>query len=244
MSFILNALKKSEKERQHRDNPHLHDVRNTPAFLRKKQLHASRKRKVFFVLGLVVILFSCILYILGPNIENWKFQKETDMSVLGLLPIGDEKEKIRLHTSSSSSNPVFQAELERKEVPGVSRKKPILDQNVIVEQHVPGSSKSYDAVKHTITVNNEILFARSLAERQNDAPFPDLKNLSVNTKDLLPELHFAGHTYSIDPKKRMIIINNNILREGEKIDNNLQLIEITWNGVVLEFKGRKFKKVF
>jgi general secretion pathway protein B len=245
MSFILNALKKSEKERQLRENPHLHDVRSTPAFLRRKQLHAHRKRKVFFVLGLVVIISGCIFYVLGSNVENWKFQKMKEPSIAGSLPAVVEKEEVQVQKRSlSSSDVIFQEELERKGIPDVSSKFLVSAQKKNEERHEPAPNKAYDDVKHTITVNKEILFIRSLAERQNEVPLPDMKNLPVVTQDALPKLHFAGHTYSTDPKKRMIIINNNILREGQKIDKNLQLIEITRNGVVLEFNGRKFKKNF
>jgi len=64
--------------------------------------------------------------------------------------------------------------------------------------------------------------------------------LSGVTKEKFPNLQFAGHAYSRNPAKRMIIINNSILREGDRINSQLRLMEITPDGVILEQDGQKF----
>ncbi|BCL61756.1 hypothetical protein DGMP_24490 [Desulfomarina profundi] len=70
---------------------------------------------------------------------------------------------------------------------------------------------------------------------------PDRAELPVTTKDTFPQLHFAGHAWSTVPSKRMIIINNAILREGDRIDPQLRLMEITRRGVILEQGEKKFR---
>lgn len=70
---------------------------------------------------------------------------------------------------------------------------------------------------------------------------PDRAELPVATKDTFPQLHFAGHAWSTVPSKRMIIINNAILREGDRIDPQLRLMEITRRGVILEQGEKKFR---
>jgi len=56
----------------------------------------------------------------------------------------------------------------------------------------------------------------------------------------VPKLKFAGHTYAKTPAQRMIIINGQILREGDVIASGTRLMEITWEGVVIDFKGARF----
>ncbi|MGW8195346.1 MAG: general secretion pathway protein GspB, partial [Desulforhopalus sp.] len=73
------------------------------------------------------------------------------------------------------------------------------------------------------------------------SPLPLVKDLPANLRAQLPKFHFAGHTYSEDPAQRMIIINNNITREGDRIDLDTRLVEITWEGVVIDYKGIKFR---
>jgi len=69
----------------------------------------------------------------------------------------------------------------------------------------------------------------------------NFEDLPPDIKRKVPELVFAGHTYSQDPSQRMIIINNSIKREGDPIDPEMRLIEITWGGVVIEFEGSTFQ---
>jgi hypothetical protein len=68
------------------------------------------------------------------------------------------------------------------------------------------------------------------------------KDLPPELKLQLPPMKFAGHTYADEPKQRMIIINNKILREGDSIDEETKLVEIIWEGVILEYKGVTFKE--
>ncbi|WP_457576457.1 general secretion pathway protein GspB [Desulfomarina sp.] len=75
----------------------------------------------------------------------------------------------------------------------------------------------------------------------NSQPLPDQPELPATAKDKFPQLHFAGHAYSTIPSKRMIIINNAILREGERINTQLRLVEITRRGIILERDGEKFR---
>lgn len=72
---------------------------------------------------------------------------------------------------------------------------------------------------------------------------PFLTELSADVKADLPKLSFAGHTYSKEPARRMIIINNRIKREGQWIEKGLFLEEITWDGVVLNLNGLRFQVV-
>jgi hypothetical protein len=69
---------------------------------------------------------------------------------------------------------------------------------------------------------------------------PDLQNLPRAIQNGIISLRFAGHAYSINPEKRIIIINNTILREGDRINSRLRLAEITPAGVILEQDGQKF----
>lgn len=72
---------------------------------------------------------------------------------------------------------------------------------------------------------------------------PRLINADELPEDLkrsLPVLNISGHTYSQDPRRRIILINNRILREGDFVEQGLQLKEITWTGVVLDFQGTLF----
>jgi general secretion pathway protein B len=79
-------------------------------------------------------------------------------------------------------------------------------------------------------------------EGEKDVVGPPLMNdLPESVRKLLPPLKLAGHVYAKEATKRMIIINNRICREGDLVENHLVLEEILWEGVVLRFQDIRFR---
>jgi hypothetical protein len=70
---------------------------------------------------------------------------------------------------------------------------------------------------------------------------PELKELPLFEKSVMPEMKFSGHVYSQNPRLRMIMINSAIVREKEMVGPELQLIEITETGLIMRFKDTRFK---
>ena len=68
-----------------------------------------------------------------------------------------------------------------------------------------------------------------------------LSEMSPEFQASLPELSFSGHVYSPDPRLRMIMINNAVVREGDPIAADLTLDEIVEEGVVLRFNNTRFR---
>lgn len=89
-------------------------------------------------------------------------------------------------------------------------------------------------------LSNEPASLNHKAQPQQANENPIAAKQPVVTKEKFPNLQFAGHAYSTNPAKRMIIINNSILREGDRINSQLRLMEITPDGVILEQDGQKF----
>jgi hypothetical protein len=85
----------------------------------------------------------------------------------------------------------------------------------------------------------------SAPQRVTPAEFTDLDSLRaitpvritalpVDIQQQIPSLTFSSHLYSDD--FRMVNVNGRMMREGEYIDTELQLIEITEDGVILRFR--------
>ena len=73
------------------------------------------------------------------------------------------------------------------------------------------------------------------------AKIPFFKQLPPDVQQTIPELHISFHSYSIKPAARLVSISGKILREGESYDENVKLETITVKGVVLVYKGRRFR---
>ncbi|OZT82332.1 general secretion pathway protein GspA, partial [Vibrio sp. 03_296] len=57
----------------------------------------------------------------------------------------------------------------------------------------------------------------------------------------LPPLNLQTHMYSSDPKRRWLKINGAEFHQGEWIDNQIQLVEISAQSVIVEFKGEQIE---
>ncbi|PIW49816.1 MAG: hypothetical protein COW18_04745 [Zetaproteobacteria bacterium CG12_big_fil_rev_8_21_14_0_65_54_13] len=72
------------------------------------------------------------------------------------------------------------------------------------------------------------------------ANIPDRSRLSAAQQAALPPIQIEGHIYDKTPAARMVIINNQLLREGQSCGNGLTLEEITPDGVILSHNGTAF----
>jgi Type II secretion system protein B len=55
----------------------------------------------------------------------------------------------------------------------------------------------------------------------------------------MPPLHLDAHAWSEDPAQRFVIINLKRRVAGDALDGGVTLVEITADGVIVEFEGRR-----
>jgi len=77
-----------------------------------------------------------------------------------------------------------------------------------------------------------------------DAPLPRLAELPDDVRREVPALAFGGSVYSELPAQRMVILNGQLLREGDSITNELAVEQIRQKSAVLRIKGRRFELVY
>jgi hypothetical protein len=87
---------------------------------------------------------------------------------------------------------------------------------------------------------------KSLEEPFNansEPKLPLMEELPLAIQSQLPEMKFSGHVFSPNPELRMIMINTSVVREGDLIDADLRLMEITRDGLTMSHQGKNFKVV-
>ena len=67
-----------------------------------------------------------------------------------------------------------------------------------------------------------------------------ISELPADIRQTLPKVVISGSTYSDNPAYRMLIINGEVFREGEKPAPDLQLEQIRAKAAVLNFKGLRY----
>ncbi|MEW6427869.1 MAG: general secretion pathway protein GspB [Thermodesulfobacteriota bacterium] len=72
------------------------------------------------------------------------------------------------------------------------------------------------------------------------AAVPEFSALPPSIRREIPELSISIHLFSEDPARRKVGINGRMRRQGENVADGLVLEEITEDGVILAWKGKKF----
>jgi general secretion pathway protein B len=104
-----------------------------------------------------------------------------------------------------------------------------------------------------IDLRNEPHSAHSADKEQAGAPAPPVKSglqddtrsapylseLPAQMKKALPSIHITSHLYR--GNSRLVSINGRIMSQGVSMDDGLFLEEITPEGVILSFRGHRFR---
>ncbi|MGF2734950.1 general secretion pathway protein GspB [Marinobacter sp. DUT-1] len=79
-----------------------------------------------------------------------------------------------------------------------------------------------------------------LPEVESSGRVPHLVELPLSFQKSIPDLTFNSHLYSSDPSSSRVMINDNYLRAGDTF-SGLTVERITEDGVVLSRKGQSFR---
>ena len=182
MSYILDALKKSEKERALAHIPTL----RTPGQTEKKRVPLSWFLFISVLAILIVGLFA---------VQFWWGPPQTARLV--------------------------QEEPKEKQ-----------DASALIQTERTVETQSQD---ETIALGAEVI------ELSDGPSVPvDIAHLDPSIRKRLPELSINALSYSPNQTKRFVMINQDIFREGEELDDSIVVEEIKKSTVVLSFEGRLF----
>ena len=181
MSYILDALNKSEQERERKQTPGLKSLRGEPSPNRFQLRH------FLYLLALLAIFNSIGVFIYFGN----NSQQETGIAPQAKSP------------SADSLAPVNAATVDT----------PMTPSNLTAAQ--PAGFPTPVTTGKTVDIN--------------DLPDQVIRRL--------PEIHITTHIFASDSDLRMVNINGVSRKEGDLVTNSLLLVEITEDGVVMNFEG-------
>ena len=80
------------------------------------------------------------------------------------------------------------------------------------------------------------------------APVPErlrtLAELPDDVRSSVPQLAFGGSVYSDTPAQRMVIFNGQVMREGDAVNDQLQIEQIRPRSAVMRVRGQRFEMPF
>ena len=257
MSYILDALKKSEQEREQGKVPDIKTVHTLPTAA--PQQHQSS--------WLYIVVISIVLAAGGVYLWNHFFRPSppmeqeaaTTVPVNPQLPSAAVEKQVPLVQKSDDSKPVIPKIRVATNTP--AKPAPIKQpQNAKKTEQKDGTPKSnvvflkneipddqlYSTQPYEPSADNKSTAkaAKKSAAVQRSHVTPtvpqepeviDVTGLPADIRKRLPDINFTGHVYSNVPKRRSVIINGKQMREGEFVNADLKLEKITSKGVVLSF---------
>jgi general secretion pathway protein B len=223
MSFILDALKKSEMERQRQSLPGLMDTRASP----------RRSRWPFWAAGLGLLLLvnlSVLTFMLWhKNGAVAQVQRQSDV-----VPARDAATPVTNHFSPLDTAPEYAPEI------------PVANADRPLERAAPersgganrsdGSAGSTEHAAHRADPVQVDEDARS----DNQEVLPTISEISLSGTQKLPELHLDVHVYATKPAERFVYINMRKYHEGATLQEGPTLERIRRDGVVLNYQGLRF----
>ncbi|MFQ5993658.1 MAG: general secretion pathway protein GspB [Acidiferrobacterales bacterium] len=224
MSYILDALKKSEEERE---LSHMLDSENDG-------LSASLKRPFWPVaIGLALLLIVSL-----TSLRVW-WQADEPQTVTMAEPIAQVAPSLAQRSSATKLEPVTKvavgdlAEQTRLAAKKAQRRKITQTKTRHVEPAMPKVSQA--AARQTT------IPALTPRGPQELAAVPFLRQMPNEFRRSIPKLAVNVHLYSADEAENLVYINNRQYRKGEQIKGGLRLEEIVEEGVVLSRNGVYFK---
>lgn len=293
MSYILEALKKSERERQRGSVPDLHTIQAV------QEASPTKRRALWPLLACAVLLVNAAILlwwsrpwspaspplggspIVTPAPSN-EIQPKAPAEVLP--PVAAPTEAKREPSGPSASQPnrplaPVPSPTPQKETPFPARPEglaeepqPAIHSRSVappldlpeVPQVPPTAPKGNLAIQQpspppptpspTISKQHIRIPVPDETEKENSPvagtsatalqhQVVSLAELPATVRDGLPGLAISLHRFAHDPSARLVSVDGQILRQGQKAKSGPMVEEITENGVIFQYQGYRFLKV-
>jgi len=200
MSYILDAIKKSETERGNGSIPGLQTVHSS-------SLNYKTDSKQFWPYILIALLTINIAAI------GFYFMNNNDKPQIAAIQVNEAKPPAIPKTVTTAPQTRL---TQTRPVETTIEPASIKPQNTLVA--VPDTDQAITS-REVITIDD----------------------LPTVIKQRIPTMEYSGHVYSSSPAQRSIIINGSFKEEGDPINHEITLIEITSNGAVFDYQGTLFE---
>jgi general secretion pathway protein B len=245
MSFILDALRKSDAERQRQSTPGLADIR----YARR------RARRWPWIPLLVVVLVANLAFM---AFQWWRGSPETPPAPSPPVTVAPPPTPVTPVTPAAPAEPVA---VQPEPVPPTVGALPLPPEvrplageaDAAPAMAAARPADDVDEATAEPAIDLEALLADEGVKPATAAPAPAARSrireeTSLPTSQQLlaagtlrvPEISLELHVYSDDPARRFVIINGRRYREGATLAEGPVVESITTEGAVLDSQGTRF----
>lgn len=225
MSYILDALRKSETERRQGKVPDLGQ--------QVQLIHRPKKKR-----GISAAVWISLALLVNAAVLAVVFWPEQ-----GVLAIPAQQQNPATLTAEAPTEASRQAPAEAPEPMNQAAADGRVAETGEMEEpesqvvEAPQASEKPTIIVPSVSVNdgNPVL-----PETESSGRVPHLVELPLSFQKSIPDLTFNSHLYSSDPHSSRVMINDNYLRPGDRF-SGLTVERITEDGVILSKQGQSFR---
>ena len=239
MSYILDALRKSERERKRSSIP-------DPLAVQGPLPPPEKRRHLRFYLILMIVLMSTLVSGLWFGI--W-YGKKTPMTQDSADQTVNVSQAMNPQESVLDSN----AKLDDEHLRAPKKEATIADklpQNISNQQDNKKSQERH--IQRGEETTSDTLMtspspAPSVPEAEKEIPPPDkntlysIQELPPSLRQKLPDFSFSVFLYSDEPASRTVRVNGVMMKEGQYVAPGLKLEEIIPDGVIFSYMNYRFR---
>ena len=245
MSFILDALKKSESDRQRQNGPALYEVK----------VAAPRTQLPLWAIGLAVLLGVNLVIVAWALLKRPSHPAGSDSAGVPMVASQPPQAPMTAAAGATAQTPVLQqtpAGAQTVPAPATTSGPPAPIQSAAVGQSpAPPTAPSVAARNDAAQQNNPDDYAPATEASQppstgfharmgTESGVPLYSQMTAADGGALPQLRLDLHAYAAKPEDRFVLINMKKLREGDSLAEGVKVESITPDGVVLSHNGSKF----
>jgi general secretion pathway protein B len=242
MSFILDALKKSETERQRQSVPGLMDTRLT----------SRRNRLPIWAVALGILLVANVIVLAVMLIRSNSAPRTAAAAAAAAVPAmtphppasdagGSAAADHFSPMDPNPANPVYAPEI--PVAPAATTAQPSDNATSPMPPRPAVVPRLIDELK-TPPVHNarraDPVLTDEDAKADSDEVLPTINELNLSGSQTLPELHLDVHVYGNQPSERFVFINMRKYHEGTTLQEGPTVEHIRRDGVILSYHGLRF----
>ena len=270
MSFILNALQKSEAERREKQQTPDLLTAQTPIAPENSGRRISSRWQILSALLLIsVLVMGYQLFLqtaqqapqntrLSPDASTEKHSKISASTHAQANEIAESKASETLittkqpQTSDSPFNsdkentnplttPVETLRATKAEIDSVTSRDQRIANTQVIDLYKQPSETAPKAPSLTEEQQDLAERAQQVKREMAEPLVPAIHNIPSNIQNRLPKMVYSAHIYSSDADSGFAIINDRRRYRGDQIAPGLLVVSVISTGVVLTFEGYTFR---
>jgi general secretion pathway protein B len=226
MSYILAALKKSELERKQLETDSDDKAAAQVSALSKPyELSASSETRVVNMTSVSLFMMAILIVLLSYWLLDYK---ELFSSASGSAISGSAIKDSSIHNSLKGNSLKDDSLKDKSVIIAEPSTHEVLKRDEVIESA---------AIEHVVI---EPTAVRAAVIEESTVEVIDIEQADQAQLIKIPSLIITSHIYSSQANRRSIVINNERLVEGDYVANQVQIKEITHQGMILNVDGLLF----